>query len=264
MKYYNNFVNTRGLRAEAIVPLLGKRDFRVRSEGVFYRNYSDDILSLKEEVKDDPVLRLTRDSIYHLLPDGLFFQEDSLQNFKKKQDYKKHYEKVVEEKEKIRLFFQPFDTTFFKISLEFGEELNNISDNETELFINRFIRQHLQNEKNWLIRKTMPILPYASYIRGNKMLLKDILEVLFTSKVDINITYENPEASNFMDIEILIHKKGLSNVEYKELDEDIKDFFLFFYEWFLPFDSNCTYWIKDKEHKFIIGTPLTLEYNTQL
>lgn len=263
MKYFDEYIETKEIRAESILFLLDEiKRFRVSSEGVFYRNYSNDILSVKKEAQDDVVVRLSRDSLFHLLPQGFFFTEDMLVNLKKRSDQKEKIEQLKEEKEKIKLFFQPFDTQTFLSSLELEKKISEISSKENEILYDTFFSQYEIDESNEYIKKIKPILPYLSEIKTNLPLMEDVLICLFDAEVSINMS--KPTAHTpITKVLFTIYIEKLTNEEYQRLYKKMEAFFEFFYEWFLSYECEYEYEIKDNKERFILDNSLTLEYNTQ-
>jgi len=77
-------INLQEIKAETILSLKDLPDFLVQKEnsGTFYRNYSPDLI---EYDNFNNTVTLSRDGVYNLLPEGLFFKEDEL-NSKNFQD----------------------------------------------------------------------------------------------------------------------------------------------------------------------------------
>ena len=254
MKLFNKHIDTEEIKAETIVSQLGLQGFNVRNSGIFSRNYSDDLISVKEE-NNAILLDLSRDGIFHLLPEGLFFGENRLK-INDKHVLDKENEKVREEKRKIELFFQPFETKYFQLSLELESQINEIAKKGNCVFTNSLFEEMEINTENRYIRKLLLLFPYLSELKGNLDLLKDLLKIIFSTKVEIR--------KNGLSLFFVIHRHSLVKNEYFPMDDEITDFFAFFTEWFLPVEANVDFRIKDYKETFTLGRQLLLDYNTHL
>ena len=259
MKYFDEYIEAKDVKAETILSCLeNDLNFQVQYSGVFSRNYSNDVLSVEKNENNDKVIKLSRDGIFHILPEGLFFKEERLKNIKNRTDidFESEHKKVKTEKKRIESFFRPFDTELFKLSFKLEKKVNQISENNNYIIMQSLFNRFEITSENKYINKIKPLLPFVSKIRGNLKLLKDILRIIFLSTVE---TIENGFSVVF-----IIHKKKLSKEDYLEMDKELSPFFDFLYEWFLPLEVECSYKIKDYEEPFVLGNPLILDYNTYL
>ena len=263
MKYFDDYISVGEIKAETLISQMDiKEDIEVHLQGIFSRNYSDDLISIanergKKEEENITILDLSRDGIFHLLPEGLFFRENLIKNMLK-HDFDSKYKKFKEEKERIELFFQPFDTEYFKLSLELEKRLNTVAEKGNSTLMNTLEDEPEIDTKHKYISKIKILLPFVSQLRGNHILLIDILKnVLLAEKIEIKEI--KPLYMRF-----IIHKAGLSKEEYKSMDEDLIDFFDFFCQWFLPVEIEYDYRIKDYKNSFTLGNTMLLEYNTHL
>jgi len=242
----------------------------IEPEGVFSRNYADDIKEVDTDEFDKKlVLKLSRDSIFHVLPEGMFFIENKLRDLGKKGDleiFKAEAERIRLEKRKILAFFQPFDMTYFNLRFELEKKINSMTTNRTPIIIDKLFNVYDLNRNNPLIRKVIPLIPIASEIRGNKHLMKDILKILFyPAKVDMYLLKRRKASGgkkSVMKMNIYIEK--LSASQFRTLKKDADEFAEFFYEWFLPVDMSYEFKVKDKNQRFTLGKAMTLDYNTYL
>lgn len=240
------------IKAETLISQMDvKGDIDVRMEGVFSRNYSNDLINITNEV-DKTLLELSRDGIFHLLPEGLFFEENRVKNILKS-DFKNKYKQFKEEKENIELFFRPFDSAYFNLSLELEKELNAITEKGNNIFIEDFL-----DSDNAYISKVRTILPFVCYLKGNLELLTDVLKNIFSVE-KIEIKKVEPLYMQF-----IIYKEGLSKDAFQKMDEELSGFFKLFCEWFLPVEMEYDYRIKDCKTPFTLGNTLLLDYNTHL
>jgi hypothetical protein len=257
VKYLNEHIDTEDIKAEILISQMDTQEnLSVRMQGLFSRNYSEDLMSVVHE-KDRTLLYLSRNGIFHLLPEGLFFEETRLKSVRGEY-FEGKYDKFKKEKEKIKSFFQPFDTEYFKQSFELEKKLNAITECGNTVFIKTFLNEPDIDTNNEYLSKIKILLPFVSYLRGNFTLLTNILkETLSVEKVEIREI--QPLYMRF-----IIHKESLNKEEYKKIDEKLTVFFDFFCRWFLPAEAEYDYKIKDYKTPFTLGNTLILDYNTHL
>lgn len=248
-------------------------DILIETQGVFSRNYNDDVISLEvsDEYKNFLTLALSRDSVFHILPEGLFFKEEVLRELAKKGDsdkFKAEEERIRKEKKKILLFFQPFDTVYFRLRFELEKQLNKLSENRIKALTDKIFDVYPIEEdaKNPFIRRIVPLLPYASEIRGNMLLMKDVLKKAFyPAQIDLYTIRQRKESGNWKSLlKIIVHIEKLSAAQFRNLKKEADVFGRFFYEWFLPVDLEYHLKIKDTRERFVLGKAMTLDYNTYL
>ena len=244
-------------------------DLDIEMQGVFSRNYDEDIIAMKAYDNNSRkiTLQLSRDSVFHLLPESLFFEENKLRQIAKQKNiekFKQEEERIRKEKQKIGLFFKPFDSTYFKLLFKLEKKVNAISANRIPLLLDSFFDVFDLESDNPLIRKVIPLIPFASEIRGNKKLLKDLLKCLyFPANIDLySIRKRHSTGITERIMKVIIHIENLSSKEFMALKKNTDDFAHFFYEWFLPVDMGYEFKIKDTKQRLILGNPLTLDYNT--
>jgi len=240
--------------------------------GVFSRNYVNDIISMEYEKVFDKMqlnIRLSRDSLFHILPEGLFFRENELRKVaqeKNEEKFKALEQKIIWEKQKLLSFFYPFDKTYFSLKFEMERKLNELAANRTSLLMDKLFAVFQIDEKNDLIRKLIPLLPLASEIRSNKVIWKGILKnIFYPAKIGIRISEKlNNDGIKRRIVKTTIHIEKLSNEEFMRLKKEVDIFARFFYEWFLPVDMGYEFKVKDVRQPFVLGESLTLDYNTQM
>jgi len=250
-------INTIGINAETLVSLLDIRedDINVRAKGVFFRNYSNDLMKI-ENNEDKTTIALARDGIFHLLPQGLYFKENQLKV--RPSEFEDAHSKLKKVKKKALSFFQPFDTEYFKLTLEFEHKLNDFAKTGNNIF-SSFLEENAKiDTKNRYISKLKKMLPFASQLRGNLPLLIDILKnTLSIEKIEI-------KKIKHFHLRFIIHKEGLTKEEYLDMDKELQPFFDFFRHWYLPVEQYYDYRIKDYKQPFKLENSLILDYNTHL
>ena len=267
--------NLDNIKAEAFLTSLMESlaGTNLEFQGVFSRNYYNDIIDLyQEKVLDKYLLniKLSRDSLFHILPEGLFFRENELRKAAKEKNeekFKALEEKIRREKQKILSFFYPFDKAYFGLRFDLERKLNEFAENRTQVLIDKLFDIYELNEaKNPLIRRIIPLLPIASEIRSNKIIWRDIIRNLFfPANVDIRIAEKtNTQGIKRSIVKTTIHIEKLSKEEFMSIKEDVDTFASFFYEWFIPADMGYEFKVKDVKERFVLGKAMTLDYNTQL
>lgn len=256
MKYSDKkIVTTEGIKAEILMLQMGIKE-DVRMQGVFSRNYSEDLIGIDYE-ENKPVVKLSRDGVFHLLPEGLFFEENRIKSIHKN-DFNVEYEQFNEEKKSIEQFFQAFDIVHFKLGLEMEKKLNDILQKGNTVFTSAFLDDQKTDSDNEYISKIKILLPFVSQLRGNLALLTELLENVFSAKK------VEPKRIQPFRIQFIIHKENLSKEEYLLMDKNTNTFFDFFRHWFLPVEMECDYRIKDYTSSFTLGNTSLLDYNTHL
>ena len=244
----------------------------VEFQGVFSRNYYNDIIFIDKDTnseRDRLNIQLSRDSLFHILPEGLFFREDELKKVQKEKNVEKFKalsEKIIKEKQKILSFYYPFDKTYFGLSFELEKTVNDLAANRTAILMDKLFNIYQIDGENDFIRKTIPLLPLASQIRSNKTIWRDIFKnIFYPADVDVRIV-EKPNAADLMRgaVKTTLNIEKLSNREFKKIKQEVDVFAHFFYEWFMPADMGYEFKVKDKKERFVLGKEITLDYNTQL
>jgi len=257
MKYLDEYINIEEIKAETLISQMETSgNSGVRMQGIFSRNYSEDLISITKE-EDKTIFDLSRDSVFHLLPGSLFFKENQLRKDSKPNfDFEKEQTELKKQKKNILSFFSPFDTEYFKLSLELEKKLNAIAETGNRIFISILEDESAIETKNEYISRIKILLPFVSQLRGNHILLLDILKnILSAEKIEIE------ERGTFYK-RFIIHREGLSKEEYQSMDESLIDFFDFLRQWFLPVEVKYDYRIKDYKNSFTLGNILLLDYNT--
>lgn len=278
MKFNDKHIPIEDIKAETVVSVMSDDTCpEVRVHGSFYRNYFEDIIRITgKEGAQSIVVELSRDGVYHLMPENLFFQEDRLLIKKRKflskngisneTAIKEEVKKLRSEKKQLLAFFRFFDTHYFAAGVNLEKEIFEIENIYTELILKHFFEYDIKNEENIYIKKIAPLLIYACEIRGNFLLLQKILSAVLKFRVEIkNRNFFKDQCVELIPyIEFIIHIKGLSKKEYQELNMVYAPFFRFISEWFLPFETEFGFKIKDIAQPFILNEKqLILDYNTQ-
>lgn len=243
-------------------------DIEIADKGSFYRNICEDIIEM-EYLKTSVVsVSLSRDGIYQLLPEALFFHEDRLLATRES-NYTEELKRLKDEKEVLSTFFKPFDTTYFECSAFLEEVVEEMALRKNDILLNLLYDYDSSKEENRHIKQLAPLLPYAFEIRGDLKFLQQVLQAIFKEKVEISLIYRQqyPFVEDSIDSPLQVftfHVKGLNMVLYKQMMDELAAFFPFFAEYFLPFDVDYIFKVRDIEQVFLLEKPLILDYNTQL
>ena len=173
------------IKAEVIIADLVERGFDfskiiVKHDGLFKRNYSKDISDVYlDMVKDILVFNVSRDSLYDILPEGLFHHVfGNLEADNRNQEF----EKLKQEEDNARKFFLPFDNEFFYQNIKLETELRKFFRNPDYFFQQLFFFDKTIPDK--FIRKLTSYLLFADNIIGNLELTALCLSDIIGEKVE--------------------------------------------------------------------------------
>lgn len=221
----------------------------------FSRNYSGDLRSCHEE---NHSVTISRNGIFDILPEKLFFDENELR-YLETRDLAFKLSEVYEEEKNIKAYFLPFDSFFFNQSLRLHKIASHLLDDKTKLLLKVFFDYDIDAEENPYVRMMAPLLLHVADIRSDIELIKSILETVLDCKVEYRIL--SPDQMLF-----IVHKLQLDSKEYAAFMKDLKPLFQFVKYWFMPMEMECDYRVKDFVQRFILSDEraLVLDYNTQI
>lgn len=265
MKINDKHIAIGELRAETVLNALSipVSTINVHTKGTFFSNYCEDLLNINEPNMAGRAIALSRDGLFHLLPEALFFHEDSLRNSKKKKNPQ------LPDKEHIFDFFVPFDTELFNVSLELEKSIQLLENGAVCILLKELYNIDIQQIKNEAIRKIAPLILHAAEIRGNYPLIAQLMssatgistQILNTVKTN-HLT--SGEKTEWPFAKIIFHIPQLTHQEYREQYSQLTDFVDFIAEWFFPFNQIYEYSVKDEKQDFVLKGNITLDYNTYL
>ena len=230
-------------------------EWNARYGSFFSRNYSGDLRSVHEETN---TVELSRNGLYELIPEKLFFNEEELR-FLESRDLAFKLSEVYEEEKNIKAYFEPFDSYFFNQSLRLQKIGTHMLDNKTKLLLKLFFDYDIDAEENPFVKMLAPLLTHVADIRADIDLLSKILSTILDCKVEYRIL--SPDKMLF-----IVNKLQLTSKEYAQFMKDLKPLFHFVQYWFMPMEMECDYRVKDFEQRFILSDEraLVLDYNTQI
>lgn len=162
--------------------------------GAFDRNYKKDITDYKlNTLNKSVVLNLSRNSLYDVLPEGLFHPVTRYGSLDAK-DRKKEFEVQLKEEANARKFFQPVDNELLwhkvKLETEARKLIHDPWDSLDKLFVfDKVIPAVYQS-------RFKRYLPFTNEIKGNSELTAFVLADILQDKVIITTGYEQELHSN--------------------------------------------------------------------
>lgn len=231
-----------------------QKEWIVWQKGIFSRNYSGDLRSCDPEKQ---TLELSRNGLYEILPNTLFFTGRELLG--KDQEDTKWIERVLKQRlEKIKTVMLPFDSSYFNHSLALENKLNETLADKNAIVLKEFFGNDYANEPNVYIRKMVPMIAQAATLRGNYRLLCKIISLMLGYKTDFKmIRYR---------VRFIVNRPGLNRNAFLKYLDELKPFFQFVEEWFIPFELQCEFKVKDytRDDRFEGNTKMLLDYNATL
>lgn len=255
------------LSAEAYLGLLHRgqeKKWVVHNRGLFYRNYSEDILSIDEVGQN---VTLSRDGWLRYCPQELISPADEILNHKNATGKKKMSVAAIDEmvRKRINLLsesFVPFDSLAFRLRLSLEDEIQEILDSKVSFILKKYYDFDMEAETDEYVRKAALLLPYLPRIRGNVNFAVNLMQTLTGRKITRRYTtygeVDNTRCSTrkvFFDVII----DGLDEKRYLEEMNRITPLFSFVRERFLPLDLMSTIGIKGVNDELSL-----LDYNSSL
>ena len=229
-------------------------EWLARYKGIFSRNYSGDFRSCDAETN---TVELSRDGLYEILPNSLFFTGTELLN-KDDEDFKWTERVLKQRMDRIKNVMLPFDSYYFNHSLALEKTLNGVIDDKTSLLLQTLTGIDFSKEANPYIRKMAPTILQAAKVRGNYRFLCQMMTCVLGYKTQYQL---KPDRVRF-----IVNRPNLSHAAFLSYLEELKPFFLFVEEWFVPFEMQCEYKVRDysRDNRFEGTNKLMLDYNATL
>lgn len=231
-----------------------QKEWIVRDRGIFSRNYAEDLRTCNPE---EPSVELSRDGLYEILPNALFFRGNELKGIDKS-DFG-WVDKVLKQRlERIKTVLLPFDSSFFNHSLALEQEVNATLAAKTDLLLRTFVGNDFHNESNPYIRKMAPLLLQTARLRGDYPLLSRILTCV--------LEYPTQCIRKGDRIRFVIHRPDLERPAFLRFLDELEPFFRWVEEWFVPFELRCEFKVRDysRDDRFEGTNKLLLDYNATL
>ena len=245
-----------GIKAETwlVAKHPSQKEWVAHTDGIFSRDYAEDLRSCNlEEASVD----LSRDGLYEILPNGLFFTGEELRGIDDR-DFGWTDKVLRDRAARIKTVLRPFDTSFFNHSLALEHRLNETLSEKNELLLQTLAGKDFSEEHNPYIRPMALMIPQAARIRGDYRFLCKYITLVLGCKTDYKFT-ENR-------VRFIVNRPDLDRTAFLNYLEDLEPFFRFVEEWFVPFELQCDFKVRDYERDDHIKGPnkLLLDYNATL
>ncbi len=263
--------------------------FLVSNKGQFARTYRREILGFElVDFKSDSLpyllLNVSKDSIYDMLPEGLFHYPKSDKVGKEIEEMTKDYRRQKKEESDARNFFMPFENEFWINAIQRDSFENDFlrSLNATQPV--SFFYDFWKLDKNIpivFLSKLIKILPYAYKIVGDLELTAKCLSYILEEEVEYeeigykelseseqnsllgetNLGINMILGSSYMDYSLYVEfrigaiKNGNSASYF--YDGEAKKIIDLFYEYFLPLEveAKTIITLPKEEEQFYISHP---------
>ena len=266
------------VRAELLLSSRGDdlTDISVKKSGRFYRGYMPDLMA---EDSISKTIELSRNGLMQMLPEALFYQEEFLrENVTDADTEKTKKEELKTQKQLCSVFFEGFDTIFAQHEIRIHKIIGTTEYERESILLREIYGIEISRERNMLIRKLALLLLESDTIKGNIPLIAFYLRAIMNVKVSYSISTQTMcenkylggtqkeskiKSAHYKRVLFILYIEDLSSEEYRNMMDQYEDFFIFLEKWFLPYDCEVDYRIKDYHKRFILGDSLTLDYNTQ-
>lgn len=235
-------------------------DYVVNNKGRFFRGYRDDmIINLEEHT-----LEFSRDGLMRILPEYMFFDEQFLRQYKVDEDLEKRNGELKSQKEQLSVFFDAFDTIFERRNIELHRVIDHIESNRVEFILKELYDIDIHRIRNVHVRKLARLLLDGDKVKGNLQMIpffvRSILGVNISCRSVARVVDEK-NSFYHTELQFFIFIEGLTSKEYRQKMEEYDEFFWYLEQWFLPFDCDLDFCIKDFHQNFVLGQEMTLDYN---
>jgi len=220
-------------------------EMTVICDGAFYRNYSDDIISVDT---DNKVVHLSRQGFLKLLPAGYISSEDEL----KGGDFHKKYGILTRRKTLLRDAFVPFDTVEFRRRLQLGRRLLDIQERKNELVLKTFYGFDVSEQQDPYILAVRHFIPFLNKYRGQMPFIRNLLSAVVGCPVKMvqDVYGEKDANESFIPrVRFFLFIEGLDSEGYRAKSEAIAPLCAFIKENLIPFEVECEISIKSRTER---------------
>lgn len=223
-------------------------------KGIFSRNYSGDLRSCDLEKN---TVELSRDGLYEVLPQTMFFTGNELLG-KDDNDFKWTEHVLKQRLERIKNVMLPIDSLYFNQSLALENTVNSNLDNRTDILLKTLTGNDFSQENNPYIKKMAPVILQAAKVRGDYRFLCRMMTCILGYKTDYKLKTNR--------VRFIVNRPNLSQTDLYSFIEELKPFFSFIEEWFVPFELQCEFKVRDYDRDDHMEGPnkLMLDYNATL
>ena len=229
-------------------------EWRAWYKGIFSRNYSGDLRSCDHETN---TVELSRDGLFELLPQTMFFTGNELIG-KEDSDIKLIEHVLKQRRERIKNVMLPLDSIYFNQSLAIETTVNNNLSDRTAILLKTLTGNDFSQEANPYIKKMAHVILQAAKVRGDYRFLCRMMTCILGFKTEYRLKTDR--------VRFIVNRPNLSQTALYSYIEELKPFFNFLEEWFVPFEMQCEFKVRDYERDDHIEGPnkLMLDYNATL
>lgn len=281
---------------EDLLMYLPEDSYKIYLRGTHKRNAYCDIKNVEADREGKLIIKVGRNSLYNALPEYLFHpinRYDNIPEAERKERYQEEHEKLEKEKENAYAFFAAYDNFLLSIKTEVKQKLYRYVSENTVL--QNIIGDNISQKQlaNPFIKRCLPFLPKCKSIRGNRTLLKLMIQkVLREENVlveihscnhsfnDSDIRYRDAIDSTLDDIylgdgyEDVIPTYDLHfwvdescDANFAQFIDNIEEFRQFIQDYFISMEEIIRFNIVKDESPLIISDETTynyLNYNTNI
>lgn len=243
---------------------VGSNAYVSRYAGRFFNGYSEDLLALDTENNS---FVFSRDGLFRILPESLFFDEQYLCDSTTLEDVTQKMEETKRHRELLDAFFEPFDTILEQRMLELHTVLDDIESENVAFVLKELYDVDIRRIHNPHVRRLARLLLDGDKLKGDIKIIPFYVRSILGFKTSCRIASRvvDEDASIYhTELKFIIYIEGLSADQYRKQMDDFEEFFWYLEQWFLPFDCEVDFCIKDYQQKFVLGQQMVLDYNISL
>ena len=187
MSYIDKDIENQELSAELLIETYfpDVKEWKASYGSFFSRNYTGDLKSVNPNMNS---LSLSRNGIYDILPEKMFFDVEELR-FKESRELASRISEIYEEEKNIKDYFMPFDSFFFNQSLRLHKVSSHIVDHEVEILLKLYYDYDIEAEENKYVRQLAPSLLHVVELRSNLDALANMLTEIVQCRVEYSRKY---------------------------------------------------------------------------
>lgn len=284
------------IKAELLLDYLPEGSFRVAIKGMHKRNACRDIVEFAPGLEGRTDIGLARKSFYDALPEYMFHPFDRFSNLDRgdmKESFREENEKQEREIEQAVSLFAPVDLSLLRLRKEIWHRMSEVASRNTVL--ERILADELSEaqRKNRFIQRTIPFLPDARYIRGDRTCINWMIRKIFNdenmtvSPTDTDMLLEDSEpryecmmggglgsvhaGNRYMEqvhcYIIRFWQDEFCNEFFLDFIDEVEMFRLFLRDYFLSVEHDIVFKILDTDSPTRLSVPhapVYLGYNTNI
>lgn len=242
----------------------GTENYCIRKRGLFFRGYSSDLFNVSHP---EGALELSRDGIMRMLPEALFFDEQMLLEATSDDDLKKRKTDIASERNQLEIFFEAFDTIFGRRELELHNTIDTLESEKEAFVLKEMYGVDVRRLRNPHVKKLARLLLDSDKLKGNIELVPFFVRAILGAKTSCrraNRVSNDANSIYHTELQFIIYIENLTSEEYRQRMEEFEEFFWYLEQWFLPYDCDVDFCIKDPNRTFFLGEQMTLDYNIRI